>query len=52
MSEAAVLVAREALATVRAALPTYGSRWSRHDHMQPQPSSTSASARADLPGFR
>ncbi len=36
MSKSAVLVAREALATGRAAPPTYGSRWSRHDYTQPQ----------------
>jgi hypothetical protein len=36
MSKSAVLVAREALATGRAALPTYGSRWSRHDYTQPR----------------
>ena len=36
MSKSAVRVAREALATGRAAPPTYGSRWSRHDYTQPQ----------------
>lgn len=36
MSKSAVRVAREALATGRAALPDYGSRWSRRDYTQPQ----------------
>jgi hypothetical protein len=36
MSKSAVRVAREALAAGRAALPEYGSRYSREDHTQPQ----------------
>jgi len=36
MSKSAVRVAREALAAGRTALPEYGSRFSRHDHTQPQ----------------
>ena len=36
MSKSAVRVAREAIAAGRAALPDYGSRWSRHDYTQPQ----------------
>src|SRR3712207_9275984 len=36
MSKSAVQVAREALAVGRAALPAYGSRFSRHDCTQPQ----------------
>ena len=36
MSKSAVRVAREALAVGRAALPVYGSRYSRHDYTQPQ----------------
>ena len=36
MSKSAVQVAREALATGRAALPEYGSRYSRKDYTQPQ----------------
>jgi hypothetical protein len=36
MSKSAVRVAREALATGRAALPDYGSRFSRRDYTQPQ----------------
>jgi hypothetical protein len=36
MSKSAVQVAREALAVGRAALPAYGSRFSRHDYTQPQ----------------
>jgi hypothetical protein len=36
MSKSALRVAREALAVGRAALPPYGSRFSRHDHTQPQ----------------
>jgi hypothetical protein len=36
MSKSAVRVAREALAAGRAALPEYGSRYSRRDYTQPQ----------------
>lgn len=36
MSKSAVRVAREALAAGRAALPEYGSRYSRKDYTQPQ----------------
>src|SRR3982751_6383862 len=36
MSKSALRVAREALAVGRAALPVYGSRFSRHDYTQPQ----------------
>ena len=36
MSKSAVRVAREALAAGRAALPGYGSRYSRRDYTQPQ----------------
>jgi hypothetical protein len=36
MSKSAVGVAREALAAGRAALPEYGSRYSRRDYTQPQ----------------
>ena len=36
MSKSAVRVAREALATGRAALPDYGHRYSRRDYTQPQ----------------
>jgi hypothetical protein len=36
MSKSAVGVAREALAAGRAALPEYGSRFSRRDYTQPQ----------------
>ena len=36
MSKSAVQVAREALAVGRAALPAYGSCFSRHDYTQPQ----------------
>ena len=36
MSKSAVRVAREALAVGRAALPEYGSRYSRRDYTQPQ----------------
>src|SRR3712207_9457793 len=36
MSKSALRVAREALAVGRAALPPYGSRFSRHDYTQPQ----------------
>ena len=36
MSKSALRVAREALAVGRAALPAYGSPYSRHDHTQPQ----------------
>lgn len=36
MSKSAVKVAREALATGRAALPEYGSRYSRRDYTQAQ----------------
>jgi hypothetical protein len=36
MSKSALRVAREALAVGRAALPRYGSRFSRHDYTQPQ----------------
>ncbi len=36
MSKPALRVAREALAVGRAALPPYGSRFSRHDYTQPQ----------------
>src|SRR3712207_9503393 len=36
MSKSALRVAREALAVGRAALPPYGSRFSRHDCTQPQ----------------
>ena len=36
MSKSALRVAREALAVGRAALPAYGSRFSRHDYTQPQ----------------
>jgi hypothetical protein len=36
MTKAAVRLAREALAVGRAALPAYSSRYSRHDHTQPQ----------------
>jgi|SRR5215208_2342645 hypothetical protein len=36
MSKSALRVAREALALGRAALPAYGSRFSRHDYTQPQ----------------
>ncbi len=36
MSKPALRVAREALAVGRAALPSYGSRFSRHDYTQPQ----------------
>ncbi|WP_426954303.1 hypothetical protein [Muricoccus radiodurans] len=36
MSKSAVRVAREALATGRAALPEYGSRFSRRDYTQTQ----------------
>lgn len=36
MSKSAVRVAREALAAGRAALPEYGSRFSRKDYTQPQ----------------
>src|SRR5215213_9099396 len=36
MSKSALRVAREALAVGRAALPPYGSRYSRHDYTQPQ----------------
>ena len=36
MSKSAVRVAREALAVRRAALPQYGSRYSRRDYTQPQ----------------
>mgnify|MGYP006976786027 CR=1 FL=1 len=36
MSKSAVRIAREALAVGRAALPAYGSRYSRHDYTQPQ----------------
>ena len=37
MSKSAVRVAREALAAGRAALPEYGSRFSRRDYTQAQP---------------
>ena len=36
MSKSALRVAREALAVGRAALPPYGSRFSRRDYTQPQ----------------
>ena len=36
MSKSALRVARGALAVGRAALPPYGSRFSRHDYTQPQ----------------
>ena len=36
MSKSALRVAREALAVGRAALPAYGSRFSRRDYTQPQ----------------
>jgi hypothetical protein len=36
MSKSAVRVAREALAAGQAALPEYGSRYSRRDYTQPQ----------------
>src|SRR4051794_41533448 len=36
MSKSALCVAREALAVGRAALPAYGSRFSRRDYTQPQ----------------
>ena len=36
MSKSALRVAREALAVGRAALPPYGSRFSRHDYTRPQ----------------
>ena len=36
MSKSAVRVAREALVAGRAALPEYGSRYSRRDYTQPQ----------------
>jgi hypothetical protein len=36
MSKSALRVAHEALAVGRAALPAYGSRFSRHDYTQPQ----------------
>ena len=36
MAKSAVQVAREALAAGRAALPEYGSRYSRKDYTQPQ----------------
>ena len=36
MSKSALRVAREALAVGRAAVPPYGSRFSRHDYTQPQ----------------
>ena len=36
MSKSAVRVAREALEAGRAALPEYGSRYSRRDYTQPQ----------------
>jgi hypothetical protein len=36
MSKSAVRVARKALAVGRAALPEYGSRYSRRDYTQPQ----------------
>ena len=36
MSKSAVRVAREALAVGRAALPAYGSRFSRHAYTRPQ----------------
>jgi hypothetical protein len=36
MSKSALRVAREALATGEAALPPYGSRYSRRDYTQPQ----------------
>ena len=36
MPKSAVRVAREALAAGRAALPEYGSRYSRRDYTQPQ----------------
>src|ERR671916_2419833 len=36
MSKSALRVAREALAVGRAALPPYGSRFSRHDYTQPK----------------
>jgi hypothetical protein len=36
MSKSALRVAREALAVGRAALPPYGSRFSRHDDTRPQ----------------
>jgi hypothetical protein len=36
MTKSAVRVARDALAAGEAALPAYGSRFSRHDYTQPQ----------------
>ena len=36
MTKSALRVARDALATGEAALPAYGSRYSRHDHTRPQ----------------
>jgi hypothetical protein len=37
MTKSAVQIARDALAVGEAALPAYGSRYSRRDHTQPQP---------------